>query len=108
MQFAKMELDLAVQWLRAIAKLELPVQNFDEDGRKIVARCTPLGVAVGIVAWNYPTMLSVGKIARAAVTGSSIIIKPSPCIPCGGLKLVELAQRFFPPGVVQALSVMTV
>lgn len=33
-----------------------------------------------------------------------IIIKPSPFTPYCGLKLAELAQQFFPPGVVQALS----
>ena len=104
MQFAKMELDFAIQWLRGIAKLELPVQKFDEDGRTIVVRYTPLGVAVGIVPWNYPILLAVGKIAPAVMTGNAILIKPSPFTPCGGLKLVELAQRFFPAGVVQALS----
>jgi acyl-CoA reductase-like NAD-dependent aldehyde dehydrogenase len=36
--------------------------------------------------------------------GNTIIIKPSPFTPYCGLKVVELAQRFFPPGVVQVLS----
>lgn len=67
-------------------------------------RYTPLGVAVGIVPWDYPILLAVGKIAPAVITGNAIIIKPSPFTPNGGLKLVELAQRYFPPGVVQALS----
>ncbi|KAJ5041516.1 uncharacterized protein L3040_005101 [Drepanopeziza brunnea f. sp. 'multigermtubi'] len=44
------------------------------------------------------------KIAPAVVTGNAIIIKPSPFTPYSGLKLVELAQNFFPPGVVQSLS----
>lgn len=104
MQFAKMEMRLSVQWLREIAKLELPVQKFEEAERTIVVRYTPLGVAVGIVPWNFPILLAVGKIAPALVTGNAMIIKPSPFTPCGGLKLVELAQRFFPPGVLQVLS----
>jgi acyl-CoA reductase-like NAD-dependent aldehyde dehydrogenase len=45
-----------------------------------------------------------GKIAPALLTGNCIILKPSPFTPYCGLKLAELAQRFFPPGVVQALS----
>jgi acyl-CoA reductase-like NAD-dependent aldehyde dehydrogenase len=44
------------------------------------------------------------KLAPAVITGNSIIIKPSPFTPYCGLKVVELAQQFFPPGVVQALS----
>jgi acyl-CoA reductase-like NAD-dependent aldehyde dehydrogenase len=46
----------------------------------------------------------VGKIAPALVTGNTIIVKPSPFTPYCGLKIVELAQQFFPPGVVQGLS----
>ena len=49
-------------------------------------------------------MLACGKIAPAVVTGNPIVVKPSPFTPAGDLKLCELAQRFFPPGVVQCLS----
>lgn len=38
------------------------------------------------------------------MAGNCIIIKPSPFTPYCGIKLVELAQRFFPPGVIQVLS----
>lgn len=99
-----MEVDLAISWLRGIANLELPEQVIEKEHQKIVVRYTPLGVAVGIVPWNYPILLACGKIAPAVVTGNAIVIKPSPFTPYGDLKLVELAQRFFPPGVVQALS----
>lgn len=90
--------------MRSTAALELPTEEIVEGDRKIVVRYTPLGLAVGIVPWNYPVLLACAKIAPAVVTGNSIIIKPSPFTPYGGLKIVELAQRFFPPGVVQALS----
>lgn len=102
--FARFELDLAIQWMREIAKLDLPEERVFENEKEILIRYTPLGVTVGIVPWNYPILLATGKIAPAVVTGNTIIIKPSPFTPAGGLKLVELAQRFFPPGVVQALS----
>lgn len=49
-------------------------------------------------------MLLCGKIAGAIMTGNCIVIKPSPFTPYCGIKIVELAQRFFPPGVVQVLS----
>lgn len=38
------------------------------------------------------------------MAGNCIIVKPSPFTPYCGIKIVELAQRFFPPGVVQVLS----
>ncbi|KAH8647904.1 betaine aldehyde dehydrogenase, partial [Xylariales sp. PMI_506] len=53
---------------------------------------------------NYPVYLVVGKLSQAVVTGNAFILKPSPFTPYSGLKLAELAQRFFPPGVVQALA----
>jgi acyl-CoA reductase-like NAD-dependent aldehyde dehydrogenase len=49
-------------------------------------------------------LLLVGKLAPALYSGCTIIIKPSPFTPYSGLKIVELAQQFFPAGVVQALS----
>ncbi|PSN66689.1 aldehyde dehydrogenase-like protein [Corynespora cassiicola Philippines] len=102
--FAQMELDLSVHWIRTMAKLELPEEKLVEDDKEIIVRYTPLGVCVGIVPWNYPVLLAVGKIAPALLTGNSIVIKPSPFTPACGLKLCELAQQFFPPGVIQGLS----
>lgn len=102
--FARVELDLSLHWMRTMAALELPEERTIEDDKEIVVRYTPLGVTVAIVPWNYPILLAVGKITPCVLTGNPIIVKPSPFTPAGDLKLVELAQRFFPPGVVQCLS----
>lgn len=76
----------------------------EDDDKMTVVRYLPLGVVVGIVPWNFPIHLACGKIAPALVTGNTIIIKPSPYTPYCNLKLGELAQNFFPPGVLQVLS----
>ena len=76
----------------------------ENDDKKIIVRYTPLGVAVGIVPWNFPVQLSLLKVVPALLTGNTIIIKPSPFTPYCNLKLGELAQSFFPPGVVSVLS----
>ena len=104
LQFAQMEVDFAVHWIKTICSLELPEEVTEEGDKQVVVRYTPLGLCVGIVPWNYPILLAVGKIAPAVLTGNPILIKPSPFTPAGDLKLVELAQQFFPPGVVQCLS----
>jgi acyl-CoA reductase-like NAD-dependent aldehyde dehydrogenase len=49
-------------------------------------------------------MLLAGKVAPAELTVNCIILKPSPFTPYCGLKPIELAQRDFPPRVVQVLS----
>lgn len=102
--FARMEIDLAVHWMKSLARIELPEEKIVEKDKEIVVRYTPLGVIVGIVPWNYPVLIAAGKIAPAVVTGNSIVVKPSPFTPACGLKLCELAQVFFPPGVIQCLS----
>ena len=100
--FAEFEMTFTLQIMRTMAGLELPTEDVvDEAERKIQVRYTPLGLAVGIVPWNYPVLLCCAKIAPCVVTGNPILIKPSPFTPYGDLKVVELAQRFFPPGVVQ-------
>jgi acyl-CoA reductase-like NAD-dependent aldehyde dehydrogenase len=56
LKFARLELDLAVHWIRVIAKLELPEEKMVEDDNEVIVRYTPLGVTVGIVPWNYPIL----------------------------------------------------
>lgn len=97
-------MNFAIKWLRIISNLDLPTSKIEEEDKTLVTRYTPLGVAVAIIPWNYPIFIATGKIAPCLVTGNTMIVKPSPFTPCGGLKLVELGQRFFPPGVLQALS----
>ncbi|KAF2420191.1 aldehyde dehydrogenase [Tothia fuscella] len=105
LMFAKMEVDSGVQWLKTQAAIEFPEETVEEsDERVVVTRYTALGVAVAIVPWNFPIQLACGKIAPALIAGNALILKPSPFTPYCGLKLGELAQHFFPPGVVQALS----
>ncbi|KAI5456483.1 aldehyde dehydrogenase [Mariannaea sp. PMI_226] len=95
----------AVRWLQAFGALELGDEVIQEDNdTKVVRRHTPLGLSVGIVPWNYPLSLACGKLGPATLAGNPIIIKPSPFTPYTGLKLGEIAQKCFPPGVVQVLS----
>ena len=94
-----------MQWLRAISTFNLPELTVAEDASsRTVVRYVPLGVAVGIVPWNFPVHLAAGKIVAALITGNTIIVKPSPYTPYCNLKMGELAQQFFPPGVLQVLS----
>lgn len=105
LMFAKAEVDAGCQWIRTLSSWDLQEEIVEEEGDKqVIVRYTPLGCAVGIVPWNFPIHLAVGKITPAVVTGNTIIIKPSPFTPYCDLKLGELAQQFFPPGVVQVLS----
>ena len=64
----------------------------------------PLGIIAAICPWNFPLAIAACRIGPALLTGSCIIVKPSPFTPYSIFKLVEIAQPFLPPGVLQALN----
>lgn len=85
--------------------MEVKDEILKEDDEKIVySTYPPIGVCAGIVPWNWPILLGIGKIGPALITGNTFIMKPSPFTPYCDLKLGELAAQVFPPGVVQVLS----
>ncbi|MFN4098705.1 MAG: betaine-aldehyde dehydrogenase [Pararhodobacter sp.] len=60
----------------------------------------PLGVCVGIGAWNYPTQIACWKAAPALAFGNAMVFKPSEVTPLGALKLAEiLVEAGAPPGL---------
>jgi len=79
-------------------------EKFEDKEKIVTTRYIPLGVVGAICPWNFPLSLAVGKIAPAMLSGCTIIVKPSPFTPYTSLKLVELAQEVFPPGVIQAVG----
>ncbi|KAK8062574.1 hypothetical protein PG997_014671 [Apiospora hydei] len=91
--------------IRMIVPLRIEEELVEEtEERNVVRRYVPLGVGVGITAWNFPMGLGVVKLAAALLVGNVFVWKPSPYSPYTALKLGELAARLFPRGVLQVLS----
>ncbi len=66
----------------------------------IYTRREPLGVTVGIGAWNYPTQIACWKAAPALACGNTMVFKPSETTPLCALKVAEiLIEAGAPPGV---------
>ncbi len=60
----------------------------------------PLGVCVGIGAWNYPTQIACWKAAPALVCGNAMVFKPSEVTPMGALMVAGiLHEAGLPAGV---------
>ncbi|MCJ1471737.1 hypothetical protein MMC13_000377 [Lambiella insularis] len=97
---AKYEVDLASKNVNAYSDLTLPEETLKMEDRTVHTRSVP----VGIVACIWPVIVSINKMAPALLTGNCAIVKPSPFSPYTALKMVELGQQFFPPGVLQVLS----
>ena len=78
------------------------------DGNWAYTRREPLGLCVGIGAWNYPTQIACWKGAPALACGNAMIFKPSETTPLCALKIAEiLVEAGLPAGlynVVQGLG----
>ncbi|KAF7705940.1 hypothetical protein HF521_019194 [Silurus meridionalis] len=63
-------------------------------------RREPLGVCVGIGAWNYPFQIAAWKSAPALACGNSMVFKPSPLTPVSAVLLAEIyTQAGVPDGL---------
>ncbi|KAI1259227.1 Aldehyde/histidinol dehydrogenase [Xylariaceae sp. FL1019] len=74
------------------------------SSRAAIVRYVPLRSGVGIIPWNIPQTLGIGKLLAALLAGNTLIWKPSPFAPYSALKLAEIGAKVLPPGVFQALS----
>jgi 1-pyrroline dehydrogenase len=67
-------------------------------------RREPLGVVGSIAPWNYPLMMAAWKLAPALAAGNTVVLKPSEWTPLSVLRLAELAEDIFPPGVLNIVT----
>lgn len=92
-------------FIEEFERLDQPVLH-DPDGRFLhYVQRQPLGVAVGMLAWNFP-LLNVGyKLGPALAAGCSVIIKPSGNTPLASLEVAYLAKEAgIPDGVVNMIT----
>ncbi len=77
-------------------------------GDWVYTKRIPLGVCVGIGAWNYPTQIACWKAAPALACGNSMVFKPSEVTPLCALKVAEILMEAGAPAglynVVQGLG----
>ncbi|UZP35133.1 hypothetical protein NXS19_002949 [Fusarium pseudograminearum] len=104
-QAGAFELMLVMEHVSKTPELRLKEEKpEDNDDRTAIVRYVPLGVGVGIVPWNFPMILGIGKAYPAMLAGNTFIWKPSLYAPYSALKLAEIGAKVLPPGVFQALS----
>ena len=65
----------------------------------------PRGVIFCISPWNFPAMTPLRKMCPALAFGNAVIFKPSQFTPAANYILCEIAQKFFPEGLVQMAMV---
>lgn len=83
---------------------EKPVQLSD-DRFSSVARKEPVGVAAGIIPWNFPMLMASWKVAPALAAGCSMVLKPSEVTPLTALELADIADKAgLPAGVLNIVT----
>ncbi|XP_064456768.1 4-trimethylaminobutyraldehyde dehydrogenase A-like [Ornithodoros turicata] len=81
-------------------------EHFDLPGGSFaIVRREPLGVVVGIGAWNYPFQVMSWKLAPALACGNTFVFKPSPLTPLSALLLARIcADVGVPSGVINVVQ----
>ena len=73
-------------------------------GRLNVTVREPLGVVARIIPFNHPFMFAAGKSAAPIAAGNTIVVKPPEQAPLSALRLAELVEGIFPPGVFNVVT----
>lgn len=95
----------AVEHFCSIASLQLgEIAENAATGIDVYTLKQPLGVGVGITAFNFPIMLPCWMFPVAVACGNTFVLKPSEQDPSPSVLLVELAHEAgLPPGVLNVV-----
>lgn len=79
-------------------------RNHSGQTVRSLRRYAPLGVVVGISAYNFPLHTGVWKMMPALIAGNSMILRPNPLTPLSSLAFAEAAEALgLPPGVLNVV-----
>lgn len=95
----------AFEFFGGIAPAALNGDYIPLGGDFAYTKRVPLGVCVGIGAWNYPQQIACWKAAPALVAGNAMVFKPSENTPLGALKIAEiLIEAGLPKGLFNVIQ----
>ena len=81
-------------------RIEGEIIQSDRSKEHIFLHKAPIGVAVGILPWNFPFFVMARKVAASLITGNTCVIKPSCIAPNTVMEWTELIQKIeLPAGV---------
>jgi 1-pyrroline-5-carboxylate dehydrogenase len=95
----------AIDFCELYARLALSLEQAEPvvqlPGERDFLRYIPLGAGAVIPPWNFPLAILCGMTVAAAVSGNTVILKPSSDAPTIAAKFFEvLEEAGMPPGVV--------
>lgn len=95
----------AIENACSIARLQMgEMSNNAATGVDVYSLHKPLGVGLGITAFNFPLMLAAFMFPPAIACGNTFVLKPSEQDPSSTIRMVELAlEAGLPPGVLNVV-----
>jgi len=101
---AQIEIDVTADYFDYYAgfarRIEGEIIQSDRSKEHIFLHKAPIGVAVGILPWNFPFFVMARKVAASLITGNTCVIKPSCIAPNTVMEWTELIQKIeLPAGV---------
>ena len=104
MGLAQVEIDVTADYFDYYAgfarRIEGEIIQSDRKKEHIFLHKAPIGVAVGILPWNFPFFVMARKVAASLITGNTCVVKPSCIAPNTIMEWVDLIQKIeLPAGV---------
>jgi len=105
---AQVEIDVTADYFDYYAgfarRIEGEIIQSDRKKEHIFLHRAPIGVAVGILPWNFPFFVMARKVAASLITGNTCVIKPSCIAPNTIMEWVDLIQKIeLPAGVLNVV-----
>lgn len=96
-------IELSVETLRTEGGHVVPMDlNATSAARVAFTQVEPIGVVLGLAAFNHPFNLVIHQVAPAVAAGAPVIVKPSPKTPLSARAVVEIFREAgLPDGFVQ-------
>ncbi|MDQ3686125.1 MAG: L-glutamate gamma-semialdehyde dehydrogenase [Acidobacteriota bacterium] len=98
-------IDFCEFYAREMLRYAAPQPLIKIEGEDNRLEYIPLGVGVVIPPWNFPLAIMAGMTVAAAVTGNTVVLKPSSDAPTIAYKFFEILEEAgMPPGVVNFMT----
>ncbi|SDR65538.1 lactaldehyde dehydrogenase [Polaribacter sp. KT25b] len=104
MGLAQVEIDVTADYFDYYAgfarRIEGEIIQSDRSKEHIFLHKAPIGVAVGILPWNFPFFVMARKVAGSLITGNTCVINPSSIAPNTVMAFAKLIEAIkLPAGV---------
>jgi lactaldehyde dehydrogenase/glycolaldehyde dehydrogenase len=86
-------------------RIEGEILPSDARDEHVMVLRVPYGVSVGVLPWNYPSVICARKAAPAMIAGNTVILKPHEDTPLSALALADVClEAGLPAGVLNVVT----